>query len=403
MRRLSRVLGRRCQSVTIHDSRHHDDDSSTNSTTYRRRNIVTLRKREVLVLSLNDARRDQEKKVGNNEATRALWRKLERGRSERKLKEIRTFLVIVGEAVSRDCASFDSSLVLVSYEYRVVDVVSNFSGFRQDRGTRRRWNGYENASNERMHFSSCSRPQGSTKRRRQRRRRRRRWRQGTTERRMPTSNSDYTTTTRPARHSSFSPKTRQKEERDGSNRTRQTQRNASHKCQPATPDLFLSSPSLDARRDPIRTLYNIQPKRNFVQKTLARSEGRGDRSRRRRPKVRVTTSTTNYELRTTNHGLRTTNHGLRTTNHGLRTAKHGSRITDHGPWTTDYGPRTVTRRSSQPTLVTWSQLPTCALPTSQYFQPRCRRVLIISLSLSFRSLYKYNQIQTFTVQPIFSI
>lgn len=80
--------------------------------------------------------------------------------------------------------------------------------------------------------------------------------------------------------------------------------------------------------------------------------GEGGRSRRRRPKVRVTTSTTNYELRTTNHGLRTTNHGLRTTNHGLRTAKHGSRITDHGPWTTDYGPRTVTRRSSQPTLVT---------------------------------------------------
>lgn len=102
--------------------------------------------------------------------------------------------------------------------------------------------------------------------------------------------------------------------------------------------LSLVSFSLYARRDPIRTLYNIQPKRNFVQKTLARSKGRGDRSRRRRPKVRVTTPTTNYELRTTNHGLRTTNHGLRTTNRGLRTANHGSRTTDHGLRITDHGP-----------------------------------------------------------------
>lgn len=182
---------------------------------------------------------------------------------------------------------------------------------------------------------------------------------------MPTSNSDYTTTTRPARHSSFSPKTRQKEERDGSNRTRQTQWNASHKCQPATLGLFLSSPSLYARRDPIRTLYNIQPKRNFVQKTVARSKERGDRSRRRRPKVRVTTPTTNYELRTTNHGLRTTNHeprtadyGLRITDHGSRTTDHGLRITDHGPWRDDLASLPSSPDHSYP-LVRFRRLSIC--------------------------------------------
>lgn len=101
---------------------------------------------------------------------------------------------------------------------------------------------------------------------------------------------------------SFEPLSRgTRQRRDGSNRAKQTQRDASHECQPATPDLFLSSPLsvFAARRDPIQT------ERKLVQKHQHRSRstgggrvGRGEGGRgqregsRRRPKVRATTETT---------------------------------------------------------------------------------------------------------------
>lgn len=106
--------------------------------------------------------------------------------------------------------------------------------------------------------------------------------------------------------------------------------------------------------------------------------------------MRVTTPTTNYELRTTNHGLRTTNHGLRTTNHGLRTANHGSRITDHGPRTMDYGSRTTDRDATiQPAyprhLITVTHL--CASDVSVFSTPpsSCTHYFFVSfLPLSVR-------------------
>lgn len=108
--------------------------------------------------------------------------------------------------------------------------------------------------------------------------------------------------------------------------------------------LSLVSFSLCPPRSYTYTIHNVQPKRNFVQKTLARSEGRGievggeDRKCAWLPRPRTTNyepRTTDCEPRTTDYEQRTTDYGLRITDHGSRTTDHGLRITDHGPWRDD--------------------------------------------------------------------